>query len=376
MENISLLGATGSVGSSVLDVIRANPGKFQLAGISGFKNLERLAKIINEFSPLYVCLVEENQDFAEQFPGIYFLQGVAGINRLASLTEADTVIIAISGMAGLAPTISAIKSDKKILSANKESIVAAGDIINKLLVEHKNIIIPLDSEHNAIFNQLIKIPKKHVDNIVLTASGGPFRDKPIDKNITIEDVLDHPTWDMGQYITVNSATMINKGFEVIEAHHLFNMDYDRIRVLIHKQSLVHGIVETIDGSQYFSVSPSDMRYPISLAMFYPEIPAAKFDILHLDGKTLDFAIPDLERFPLLKLSYEIGRAGGIMPAVLNAANEIVVEKFLSGQLPFYQIPAVIRHIIDKFENKHKPELEEILIADKQARIYALELMMK
>jgi 1-deoxy-D-xylulose-5-phosphate reductoisomerase len=374
MENIVLLGATGSVGSSVLDVIGSYPGRFRLIGASCFKNLNRMSEIINEFAPLYVSLPDNNPEFEKNHPSVYFMNGDDGINEMVALSDVDTVVVAIAGIAGLSPLLSAVESGKRILSANKEAIVAAGAVIDKILVEHKNFIIPLDSEHNAIFNQLIRMDKDSVENIVLTASGGPFRDKPIDENVTVEDVLQHPTWDMGQYITVNSATMMNKGFEVIEAHYLFNISYDKIRVLIHPQSLVHGIIETIDGNRYMSASACDMRYPVASAMFFPEVQKTKLPKLDLAGISLDFVEPDNDKFPLLALAYETGMAGGIMPAVLNAANEIVVEKFLAGFVRFYQIPGIIRYIIDKFENVSNPCLEEILIADKKARIHALELI--
>ncbi|MGA2141198.1 MAG: 1-deoxy-D-xylulose-5-phosphate reductoisomerase, partial [Brevinematales bacterium] len=258
MENIVLLGSTGSIGSSVIDVLRSYPSKFRLAGVSAHKNLPKLGKILREFTPELACLSgspEENRDFISQFPSVEFVFGEDGLVSLAGLSSALTVVIGISGIAGLSPTLAAVKAGKRILSANKESIVAAGDIINSALSQAGLFIIPLDSEHNAIFNIYSRLETIFVKNISLTASGGPFLNKTITPGISMDEVLNHPVWEMGKTITVNSATLINKGFEVIEAHYLFHMDYERIKVLIHPQSLVHGIVETIDGTQFMACSP-------------------------------------------------------------------------------------------------------------------------
>ncbi len=374
-EKVVLLGGTGSIGKSSLDVLRSYPRDFYLVGVSGHNNLEELALIIQEFTPQYVCLKEEDSEFIDRFPGINFAWGETGIIELAELSEADTVINAIPGMAGLAPCLAAIRKNKRILSANKEAFVAAGEIINAELDKSDAVILPVDSEHNAIFNLFTRFDRKDISAIKLTASGGPFLRREITEDVAIADVLKHPTWNMGPYITVNSATMMNKGFEVIEAHHLFRIDYDRIKVLIHPQSQVHGLIETIDGSQFICASPNDMRYPIALSLFYPRIPAdppfGKIDMRH---QSWEFEEPDWQKFPLLKLAYEVGEAGGILPAVLNAANEIVVEKFLAGFLPFIYIPEIIKQIVDRFENISQPRLEEILIADKKARIMALDIM--
>ena len=350
-ENVVLLGATGSIGGSSLSVIRQYKERFSLLGVSAFSNIKKITAIIDEWTPQYVCLPKENNDLIEHFPGVNFMWGEQGLRELAALTEADIVINAIPGMAGLAPTMEAIKAKKKLLSANKEAIVSAGDFVNKLLDQNKAIILPVDSEHNAIFNQLIRFQKSEVASIILTASGGPFRKRPIDESITIKDVLKHPTWEMGPYITVNSATMMNKGFEVIEAHHLFRMDYDKIKVLVHPQSQVHGMIETRDGSHFLCASASDMRIPISLCLHFPDFPPdSPFGSVKLAGHTWSFEEPDLEKFPLLKLAYEAGKEGGVLPAVLNAANEIVVEKFLDGIIPFMWIPTIIRQIVENYKN--------------------------
>lgn len=371
MEKLILFGATGSIGSSVLDLVRAHPGRFRLAAVSGSRNLSRLEEIVREFRPGAVGLSEDNPEFRRKFPECVFYTGPEGLSKMAVEVDADTVIMAIAGLAGLLPTIASIKSDKKILSANKEAIVAAGDIVNALLDERSKQIIPLDSEHNAVFNLLCRLPRESVDHIVLTASGGPFRNREVTPDITLGEVLSHPTWDMGAYITVNSATMLNKGFEVIEAHYLFRMDYSKIRVLVHPQSLVHGMVRTLDGTEFMVASPSDMRYPIGLAMFYPEFPPNRFPPLSLAGKTLEFDEVPEGKFPLLHLAYDCGSKGGILPAALNAANEEAVAAFLASRLRFIDIPDTVRTTVEETEKitnwSAKPALEEIIEAGETAR---------
>ncbi len=378
MEKIVLLGATGSIGSSVLDVLRSYPSKFKLIAVSGYKNLKRLEAIVREFSPELVCLSEENPAFTAMFPGVSFVFKEGGLIEASSLRHADAVIIGIAGISGLAPTLAAIDKEKRILSANKESIVAAGALLDTALSKTGNFIIPLDSEHNAIFNIYNRIEKNFIKNICLTASGGPFLRTKITASIKSGEVLKHPVWDMGPVISVNSATLINKGFEVIEAHFLFKTDYDNIKVLIHPQSIVHGIVETIDGTRFMAASPSDMRYPIALGLFYPDIPPQKFPSLDLAGKIFEFSDPDYHKFPLLKLSYDAGREGGIIPAVLNAANDEAVLSFLQGRIKFIDIPVIVRRVIDDFvkRNLHERELslETILKTDLEARTAASKLI--
>lgn len=367
MEKVVLLGATGSVGASTLDVIRNYPERFHLIGVSGYRNLDRLAGIIDEFRPRAVCLMEENRPFTSRYPDCEFFFGDDGMRDLASLTGADTVVIAVSGLAGLTPTLAAINSGKKILTANKESIVAAGNLVMKELVLHCGKLIPLDSEHNAIFNMVRKYGRREIRSIVLTASGGPFLKKEINESISIEDVLAHPTWDMGNIITVNSATMMNKGFEVIEAHHLFDMDYGRIRVMIHPQSLVHGMAELNDGTHLLFTSPSDMRYPISLAMHYPDVPENRFCELDLFKEPLAFSEPDTGKFPLLKAAYEAGRTGGGLPCVLNAANETAVQAFLEGKISFPSISKLVIRALDHFNPSEPHSQEEVMETDRLTR---------
>jgi 1-deoxy-D-xylulose-5-phosphate reductoisomerase len=380
MEKIVLLGATGSIGSSVLDVIRSYPSKFKLIAVSCYKNIKKLEAIIKEFSPEIVCLSEENREFTAMFPEVTFVFNEEGLRQVSSLAHADTVIIGIAGISGLLPTLSAISSRKRILSANKESIVAAGPLLVKTLSDTGNFIIPLDSEHNAIFNIYSRIKRNFIKNICLTASGGPFLKKKITARTRAKEVMKHPVWEMGPSITVNSATMVNKGFEVIEAHFLFSMDYDSIKVLIHPQSLVHGIVETIDGTHFLAASPSDMRYPISLGMFYPDVPEQKFPSLELSGKNLEFFDPDYNKFPLLKSAYDAGKEGGIIPTVLNAANDTAASAFLKGEIKFIDIPVIVRRVIDCFIkrnlNDSELSLEIIRKTDFEARKAASVLIEK
>jgi 1-deoxy-D-xylulose-5-phosphate reductoisomerase len=339
--------------------------------VSGHKNLKKLEAIIKEFSPDVVCLSTENRDFTGMFPEVYFVFDEKGLIDAASLPDADTVVIGTAGISGLAPAISAIKSGKRILSANKESIVAAGPLLARAMSEKKNFIIPLDSEHNAIFNIYNRIEKNFIKNIYLTASGGPLLNREITARTGKSDVMKHPVWEMGPSITVNSATLINKGFEVIEAHFLFNMDYGSIKVLIHPQSLIHGIVETIDGTNFLAASPSDMRYPIALGLFYPLIPEQKFPSLNLSGKNLEFFEPDFKKFPLLKLSYDAGKEGGIVPAVLNASNDTAASAFLDGRISFVDIPVIVKKVLDIYMKRNlkdkELDMEIILNADMEAR---------
>jgi 1-deoxy-D-xylulose-5-phosphate reductoisomerase len=374
MEKIVLLGATGSVGSSALDVLRKNPEKFELIGVSGYKNHAKLSEIISEFNPRYVSMMDENKKLLSANRGRNFFFGAGGPSELAALDEADTVIVAVAGISGLLPTLTAIRKGKKILTANKESIVAAGELVISELRARRGKLIPLDSEHNAIFNLLEKYPAKDVESIVLTASGGPFRERKIDATITIDDVLAHPTWDMGNIITVNSATMMNKGFEVIEAHHLFGFDYGRIRVLIHPQSLVHGMAELRDGSHLLFTSPSDMRYPISLALHYPEIPGRQFAPLDLLKEPLEFSLPDEIKFPLLRTAYDAGTAGGSLPCALNAANETAVQAFLEKRIPFQDIPGIVQRTLDGTPPSRPGTPEEVLEIDRIARESAEDII--
>ncbi len=376
-KKVVLLGGTGSIGSSVLDIIRRYPAEFQLIGLSGHSQKEKIRSLVEEFRPAYICL-PELPEWRECYGEINFLSGEEGLTTLASLPEADMVVIAIAGLAGLAPTMAAIRHEKHLLSANKEAIVAAGPLINDSLDATKRQIIPLDSEHNAIFTILSRFEKEAVKNIVLTASGGPFFKTPASAHTTIQDVLKHPTWSMGSYITVNSATMLNKGFEVIEAHYLFRIPFENIKVLIHPQSLVHGIVELTDGTQVMVASPSDMRYPIGMAMFYPHIPPCSESVFSLITKPLEFFDIPEGRFPLLALAYEVGRMGGLLPLALNALNEEIVGAFLQQKIRFIDIEILIEKGLERFHASEESKLplswESLAPAETKARAIANKLL--
>ncbi len=366
MKKVIMLGATGSIGTSALDIVRQYPRQFKIIGMSANQNLDKMAALLEEFQPSYAVIGQEDSDFTARFPNVNFDFGEQGLLNLIKV-DTDIIIIGIAGMAGLLPTLASIRNDISLLSANKESIVAAGDLIMSKLKKAHLTLLPLDSEHNAIFNQMIRFKKDAIHSIFLTASGGPFLRTPITPQTTKKEVLKHPTWEMGQYITVNSATLMNKGFEVIEAHHLFDMPYNRINVIVHPQSLIHGGIETIDGSQFITLSPSDMRYPIALSMFYPKIPENRFVRHDISTQNLEFEKPDLKRFPLLKLAYKVGNAGGILPAVLNAANEIAVNAFLNDRIRFMDIPVLVSQTVESFENQSSPDLETILETDMLSR---------
>ncbi|QJR20789.1 1-deoxy-D-xylulose 5-phosphate reductoisomerase [Brevinematales bacterium NS] len=376
-KKVVLLGATGSIGSSTLEVIRRYPEEFSLIGLSGHSQTDKIRSLVEEFHPSVVCL-PEIPNWASLYPGTTFLSGEKGLGKLASLPEADMIIIGISGLAGLLPTIEAIKAHKHLLSANKEAIAAAGPLINQWLSEAEKQIIPLDSEHNAIFTLLSRFPLNRVKKIILTASGGPFFHTPATPETTVNDVLNHPTWNMGSYITVNSATMLNKGFEVIEAHYLFRLPFEQIDVLIHPQSLVHGMIELSDGTHTMVASPNHMKYPIAMAMFYPDIPPVGENTFALAGKTLEFYPVPYERFPLLSLAYEVGKVGGLFPLALNALNEEIVSAFLKGVIHFLDIERLIQKGIELFaateESLLSLSLDSILPAEQKARTIARDLV--
>jgi len=372
-EQVILLGATGSVGSSVLDILRLYPNNFQLLGFSAWKNIDKTVSLIKEFSPKYVVIHEPHPDLTLLFPHIEFLFGNKGLLELVQISEAPTIISAVIGISGFLPALAALKNRKKLIIANKEALVAGG----KFLIEAKNKfegqIIPLDSEHLAIFDLLRGKNQNEIKELILTASGGPFLNKPINTNIKIEEVLQHPTWNMGANITVGSALMINKGLEIIEAMRLFSLPEDKIKVLIHPQSLVHGAIHTKGGHWHLLASPADMRYPALHALFYPQTPIeAPFGEYDPTQKSLEFFHPDYSKFPLLSLARQVAREDGLLPTVLCASMAIAIEKFLQGWIKFYKIPEVIQEIVENFPNNNSPEAEEILIADKQAQILTLE----
>jgi 1-deoxy-D-xylulose-5-phosphate reductoisomerase len=353
MRNLSILGSTGSVGRSTLDVVDAFPDALRVVGLAAGGNLELLAQQIERYQPELVS-VRSADDVealrAKVSQRVEIVCGAEGASAVASMSSADAVIAAIVGAAGIPPVYAALTAGKRVGIANKEVLVAAGDVMTRAAAEHGGEILPVDSEHNAVHQALRCGGQAEVRRIVLTASGGPFLRRDVDTfdDITIADALAHPTWKMGNKISIDSATMMNKGLEVIEAHHLFAMPADAIDILIHPQSIVHSMVEYIDGSFIAQLSTTDMKFPIQYALLYPERIAAPFARLDLEKiRTLDFLAVDARRFPAVALAYAACRTGGSMPAVLNAANEIAVARFLAGELPFTGIVDIVSRVLDR-----------------------------
>jgi 1-deoxy-D-xylulose-5-phosphate reductoisomerase len=353
MTNVSILGSTGSVGRSTLAVVDAFPDQLRVVGLAAGGNLDLLAEQVARYRPELVS-VRNPKDVgplrAKIGPGAEIVCGEEGAAAVASMPAADAVIAAIVGAAGIEPVHAALTAGKRVGIANKEVLVAAGDVMTRAAREHGGEILPVDSEHNAVHQALRCGDHREVQRIILTASGGPFlrRDPQTFGDITIADALAHPTWKMGNKISIDSATMMNKGLEVIEAHHLFDIPEGRIDILIHPQSIVHSMVEYVDGSIMAQLSTTDMKFPIQYALLYPERVSAPFARLDLAKiSTLDFQEVDTRRFPAVELAYAACRAGGSMPAVLNAANEVAVERFLAGELPFVSIVDIVRRVLDR-----------------------------
>jgi 1-deoxy-D-xylulose-5-phosphate reductoisomerase len=370
MRAISILGSTGSVGRSTLDVIDAFADRLRVVGLAAGSNVELLAKQIEKYRPELVSVRNEHDaahlrvilSNAKDLPPVEVVPGLEGACAVAAMPSADAVIAAIVGAAGIAPVHAALRAGKRVGIANKEVLVAAGDVMTRAAREHGGEILPVDSEHNAVHQALRAGAHEEVQRIILTASGGPFlnRDLTTFGEISIEAALAHPTWRMGAKISIDSATMMNKGLEVIEAHHLFDMPPERIDILIHPQSIVHSMVEYADGSIVAQLSTTDMKFPIQYALLYPERVAAPFARLDLAKmRTLDFLPIDTHRFPAVELAYAACRAGGSMPAVLNAANEIAVERFLAGELPFTGIVDIVERVLER----HAGSVSEIASVD-------------
>lgn len=378
MKKISILGSTGSIGKQTCDVVRQNPDKLQIVALAANNNWQLLQKQIEEFHPAIAVLRDENaaKTLRENYCGATkILSGDEGLMAAATYEGADTVLGALVGYAGLKPTLAAINSGKNIALANKETLVAAGEIVMAAIKEKGVSLTPVDSEHSAIFQSLQGGRHSELKRILLTASGGPFRGKKREEleHVTIEQCLKHPNWSMGKKVTVDSATLANKGLEVIEAHWLFDTPYEKIQPVIHPQSIVHSLVEFQDGSVIGQLGLPDMRLPIQYALSYPERWDSSFGTLDLvKAGALTFFEPDTEAFPALAMALECGRAGGLYPCVFNAANEVAVNAFLEGRLKFLGIPALIEKTLAKFTNVTHPMLEDIVAADTQARVIAAE----
>lgn len=377
--NLYLLGVTGSIGQQTLDILRKQQNKFNLISVSAYKNIELLKSILEEFSPKYatVHLKEDKETLEKRYPSIEFGYGQQGLIKAATYGEKTGLLInAVVGSAGLKPTIEAIKKKRNIALANKETLVIGGEIIMPLVKKHQVSLIPIDSEHSAIMQCLNGEDKSQLKQIIITASGGSFRDlsrKDL-KDVTLKDALNHPNWSMGSKITIDSATMMNKGFEVIEAHHLFNVPYKKIKTILHKESIVHSLVEFKDTSIIAHLGNPDMRVPINYALFYPNRTAFNSDSLSLEKvSSLHFEALDETRYPLLSLAKEVGQAGGLLPTVLNASNEAAVQLFLNETISFLQIEDIVIQCINKFKTTNHVTLENIIALDEEVKQFVYDL---
>lgn len=372
-KHISLLGATGSIGIQTIDIIREHPQEFNLVAFSAGRNIEQTRAIIREFTPSLVSVREEKDAILlkKEFPHIELAYGSRGLVDVATHSDASVLVNAVLGSVGLESTLEAIKQRKTIALANKETLVTAGHLVMSAAETYNTPILPVDSEHSALFQSMNGEKRSQVSRLLLTASGGSFRDRTRKdlENVTIEDALNHPNWSMGAKITIDSATMMNKGLEVIEAQVLFDMSYDDIDVVLHRESIIHSMVEFQDTSVMAQLGTPDMRVPIQYALSYPDrLPRKQAKRLNLVeiGK-LHFEEMNLERFRALKLAYDAGRAGGSMTTVLNAANEAAVALFLEGKIRFLQIEECIERVMDKHEVISSPDLQTILEVDANTR---------
>ncbi|RNA69558.1 1-deoxy-D-xylulose-5-phosphate reductoisomerase [Alteribacter keqinensis] len=374
MKTIILLGSTGSIGVQTLDVIRAHPEQFRLHALTCGRNIELAAQQIREFKPEFVCVQrkEDEEKLKTMIPGsVKTGYGREGLLEAVEQAEGDTIVNALMGSVGLEPTLRGMKAKKDVALANKETLVTAGHIVTRAAKENNVKLIPIDSEHSAIYQCLEGNSEKEVERLILTASGGSFRDKTRAEleGVTVEDALNHPNWSMGAKITIDSATMMNKGLEVIEARWLFDMPYEMIDVILHKESMIHSMVEYIDGSVLAHLGMPDMKVPIQYALSLPDrlaMPDKKRLNLWEIG-TLHFSKPDFERFRCLKIAYEAGRIGGTAPTVLNAANEEAVDAFLNGKIQFLQIETIIEQALESHSVIQNPDLDTIFEVDRMTR---------
>ena len=378
MKKITILGVTGSIGTQTLDVVRKETDNFDIVGISANTNYEKVIAIMEEFRPQYVAMMDENACLKlkkyckESNNTTEILQGLEGLNFISTLPEIDIVVTSVVGMIGLVPTINAINAGKDIALANKETLVAAGALVMEAAKKNYVNILPVDSEHGAIFQCLQGNKLLAINKIILTASGGPFKGKTKEQLIDIqpEDALKHPKWDMGKKISIDSSTLMNKGLEVIEAHWLFGVDYKDIQVVVHPQSIVHSMVEYNDGSVIAQLSSTDMRLPIQYAINYPERNKAIINRLDFyNMANLTFEKPDTDTFKCLELAYKAGEMSGNMPAIMNAANEVAVELFLHKKIKYLDIENIIEKCMNTFKHNINPNLEEILDIDLRVREY-------
>ncbi|MEH1969255.1 1-deoxy-D-xylulose-5-phosphate reductoisomerase [Nostoc sp.] len=378
MKAITLVGSTGSIGTQTLDIVTQYPDQFRIVGLAAGSNVEMFAAQIRQFRPKIAAICSEEklpalkEAIKDLDPQPILLAGDAGVIEVARYGDAQTVVTGIVGCAGLLPTIAAIEAGKDIALANKETLIAGAPVVLPLVEKHGVKLLPADSEHSAIFQCLQGVPKDGLRKILLTASGGAFRDWDVEKlaDVTVADALKHPNWSMGRKITVDSATLMNKGLEVIEAHFLFGLDYDNIEIVIHPQSIIHSLIELQDTSVLAQLGWPDMRLPLLYALSWPDRIYTNWERLDLvKAGNLTFREPDHQKYPCMQLAYAVGKAGGSMPAVLNAANEQAVALFLSEKIRFLDIPRCIEWVCDRHQNDNRanPTLDDILAADKWAR---------
>lgn len=378
-KKISLLGATGSIGVQTIDIIKSNPEKFELVSFSAGMNIDKVREYATLFQPQTISVIqrEDAERLKTEFPSIEFVHGKEGLIEVAARTGADVLVNAVIGSVGLKPTIEAIRSKINIAIANKETLVAAGELVLEEARKKNVSLLPVDSEHSALFQALNGENLKTVSRLILTASGGSFRDLTRDEltNVTVEQALAHPNWSMGNKLTIDSATMMNKGLEVIEAHHLFGVPYEQIDVLLHRESIIHSLVEFEDTSVIAQLGSTDMRVPIQYALTYPDrIPMQNAKPLRLEeiGK-LHFEKLDHTRYKALALAYAAGKEGGTMPAAMNAANEVAVSLFMQGKIGFLEIDNIVERVMDTHKTISKPNLEMISEIDSHTRkiVYAM-----
>ena len=381
MKKVSILGSTGSIGTQTLEVISQFPGKFEVIALGAGSNIELLKNQIEKFQPKIA--VVKNEEYADKLlrnlssRQTEIIYGEDGYNKIATLTEADIVISSMVGSSGLKPTYAAIEAGKTVGLANKESLVVAGQVLTEAAKKSGSQILPIDSEHSAIFQALNGSPKSEVKKLIITASGGPFRNTPADEltNVTVESALNHPTWKMGNKITIDSSTLINKGFEVIEARWLFDINVESISVWIHPQSIVHSMVEFIDGSMIAQLSIPDMKIPIAYALSYPDrLPLSKSEAKPVDYSLLSFEEVDFNKFRGLGLVFYAIKEGGTMPAVLNAANEIAVNEFLNKKINYTDIVSIIEKVMELHKREDIFSIEDSLVADRWARSVAKSII--
>ena len=376
MRKIILLGSTGSIGTQTLDVARANPDGIKIVGIAANKSVDKVEQQVREFMPKYVAMFDEKaaKELKVKIADlpVEVFSGMEGLIEIVQVPDADTVLTAVVGMIGIRPTIAAIESGKDIALANKETLVTAGHIIMPLAAKMNVSILPVDSEHSAIFQSLNGEPKNKLEKILLTASGGPFRGKKREElvNMTVDDALKHPNWNMGPKVTIDSASLVNKGLEVMEAKWLFGTDLDQIQVIVQPQSIIHSMVQFVDGAVMAELGVPDMKLPIQYALFYPDrrpMNEKRLDFFELASIT--FEKPDTDTFRGLALAYDAARAGGSMPTVFNAANEMAVKKFIAREIRFLDIYDMITGAMEHHNKIENPNLEEILATEAETYAY-------